>query len=909
MQTIKIILAESGRVANLKKDFPLYVGSYQNKLLNVLVPKSILAPNFTSHYIDTDGVIKSVDGAYTAVKIGMTYLERTGVIKQSTTFFMRYLKDVIVNNVEYSMYERLLPKEFTLFEGQGENAPKLIVNIVNVLVSNEEAQTLELITSQYASIDVMYSAELNNEPEYNPTDMALLSAEVNSIINELPNKIDNSIALKTIDVNNNSFYAFDKDGYKEMGVLFFNVKYNIKSLTQDIEEEKSGSVIVVDVSRVGGLKGQTEVFFFNGGIAQRLITMHPFNNLIGEVGDWEIISEQDILASYDIAKTALEHLNSLVEEFKTVRQTAEDAERLAKEALDNVVEGSGTKVVVGGQSVGTLSFNTDPQTQIDGINLNISNLENNKANKNEIESLKTQVTTNTNDISKKADKSITDSLQEQVSVNFEEILTLQEHKAEKYDVSLNSTKITQLTNQVKMLSNPNLLLNGDFKVNQRGLNNYIANTNMDIVDKWKIQSEGSFDVSTNTFTSNTRFSAIRQEVKNFDAFRGKTLTYSIYVNNVEENTFGVNVRDGVSTYLKGGLTQGLNTFTVTIDENATQLIFDIQNRVAGTHSIQLEYAKVELGSIATPFSPKPYEEELVNCQVVEGGLATTYSNPNLLINGDFRVNQRGETSYTGSKYTVDRWQSAGGNVTVTPTENGVKISVTEGGKYYSLIRQKIEMNLLQYLNKKITVSTLVRSLSGNGSVVLRVQLFSDSNYSTRVGNANVFLNNTGISSATTIIPETARYIMVDIYKGTEYAKEFEIDYIKLELGSIATAFSPRPYAEELALCQRYYRRINSTKVSDKLIGLCISNGSVGFLPYVFDIHMRTSPTLHHNGLSIYNGVSGGNINISSITVGLVAEPINNFNLQINFTGEVAKIYMLRINKGAGNYIEFDAEIY
>ena len=38
--------------------------------------------------------------------------------------------------------------------------------------------------------------------------------------------------------------------------------------------------------------------------------------------------------------------------------------------------------------------------------------------------------------------------------------------------------------------------------------------------------------------------------------------------------------------------------------------------------------------------------------------AVNYSNPNLLINPDFRINQRGQAEYT-SGYTVDRWYSPG----------------------------------------------------------------------------------------------------------------------------------------------------------------------------------------------------------------------------------------------------------
>ena len=47
MLTIKLFLAESGSVATIDKDFPLYQGQFQNILLNVFVPLSTLAPDFT----------------------------------------------------------------------------------------------------------------------------------------------------------------------------------------------------------------------------------------------------------------------------------------------------------------------------------------------------------------------------------------------------------------------------------------------------------------------------------------------------------------------------------------------------------------------------------------------------------------------------------------------------------------------------------------------------------------------------------------------------------------------------------------------------------------------------------------------------------------------------------------------
>ena len=50
------------------------------------------------------------------------------------------------------------------------------------------------------------------------------------------------------------------------------------------------------------------------------------------------------------------------------------------------------------------------------------------------------------------------------------------------------------------------------------------------------------------------------------------------------------------------------------------------------------------------------------------------SNPNLLLNPDFRVNQRGQAEYT-SGYTVDRWYSPG-KCSAAPISGGVKLTST-----------------------------------------------------------------------------------------------------------------------------------------------------------------------------------------------------------------------------------------
>ena len=186
MNTIKIFLAESGRVAELKKDFPLYQGQFQNKLLNIFVPTSLLAPIFITQ--NADGQVTSEYVATTAVKIGMTYTTRSGMIKVSQNYYMRYLKKLVYQGVEYALYERKLPQEFTLYAGQGANAPTLIANVVNIQTDTEPPVILNITASQTCALDVMPSADLDNDGAIEPSEMELLQARVNEIDTILPLK-------------------------------------------------------------------------------------------------------------------------------------------------------------------------------------------------------------------------------------------------------------------------------------------------------------------------------------------------------------------------------------------------------------------------------------------------------------------------------------------------------------------------------------------------------------------------------------------------------------------------------------------------------------------------------------------------------------------------------------------------
>ena len=90
MNTIKIYLAESGAVAQLQKDFPLYQFQFNNKLLNIYVPTSICVGPFIDENTSTGF----------ACVVSMKAQNSNGIQKQTGAFACRYVKTLTQNGVE-----------------------------------------------------------------------------------------------------------------------------------------------------------------------------------------------------------------------------------------------------------------------------------------------------------------------------------------------------------------------------------------------------------------------------------------------------------------------------------------------------------------------------------------------------------------------------------------------------------------------------------------------------------------------------------------------------------------------------------------------------------------------------------------------------------------------------------------
>lgn len=86
--------------------------------------------------------------------------------------------------------------------------------------------------------------------------------------------------------------------------------------------------------------------------------------------------------------------------------------------------------------------------------------------------------------------------------------------------------------------------------------------------------------------------------------------------------------------------------------------------------------------------------------------------------------------------------------------------------------------------------------------------------------------------------------------------------VQLESGSVATPFEFRSYGSELALCQRYYFRVNASGGQDSYMprttpGISWSTTATSGAPIIFPVTMRATPTFNKSGLRIYSPNIGG----------------------------------------------------
>ena len=253
------------------------------------------------------------------------------------------------------------------------------------------------------------------------------------------------------------------------------------------------------------------------------------------------------------------------------------------------------------------------------------------------------------------------------------------------------------------------------------------------------------------------------------------------------------------------------------------------------------------------------------------GINDIRNNQNILINGDFKINQRNQQTYTkDSLYTVDRWMLINKGVDEVPhgslskRDKGICLTGAKSRQLY--IEQRIdELNASTLLGKTVTLSCeMLGNNINQGNVFLQIYYY---NSNLEVTSHKKLIDHTELKTNwnkyyfTTSIPENVQKIGaqigtyeggVDGYHIINENGELFINNVKLELGSVATPFISRPYSEELDSCQRYYCRVkisqNLITSDDKQIMVNINTPKI----------MRINPTATYDSDIYFHNLSDGN---------------------------------------------------
>jgi hypothetical protein len=195
---------------------------------------------------------------------------------------------------------------------------------------------------------------------------------------------------------------------------------------------------------------------------------------------------------------------------------------------------------------------------------------------------------------------------------------------------------------------------------------------------------------------------------------------------------------------------------------------------------------------------------------------------NLIINGDFKVNQRDNLPYTGASYCIDRWKNQSRSDGVLQTSRGQWADVGDDFfEYYMInnvtatpsdgsqvqINQFIENGGVIVNGRSFTISFYAKRASGSTTMTVVTEAQSGSNSSNGVSLTSdwqrftITLNTVNETNFSTYAPLRLafQYIGVGIV---------HVAGVQVEAGSVATPFEHRSYAEELALCHRYYVESN-----------------------------------------------------------------------------------------------------
>lgn len=313
---------------------------------------------------------------------------------------------------------------------------------------------------------------------------------------------------------------------------------------------------------------------------------------------------------------------------------------------------------------------------------------------------------------------------------------------------------------------------------------------------------------------------------------------------------------------------------------------------------------------------------------------------NVIINGDFSVNQRGYLSTTNGGYCHDRWLLAPYDGTITYMATPAALGeLPESARSYASIQTTgatLAAGYTQWVNRLEGVKTLsgkwvtlsfwakgavdrlnvgfhftqVFGTGGSPSASVRTALPM-----VTIGTTWARYSMTGfLPSITGLTTGTAGNDYVNCVFWTSAGRDqplpgpvgiqnstIHIWGVQLEEGQVATTFEQKPYAMELRACQRYYQKWQQPPLKG-----VTGSTTVGRLGMMLPVPMRAAPTLTITGtLNVYDGAAAGNFT----TLG----GVYNTPYMIEFDGNVSITWpagsrTASVYQNGTGYLELNAEL-
>jgi hypothetical protein len=284
----------------------------------------------------------------------------------------------------------------------------------------------------------------------------------------------------------------------------------------------------------------------------------------------------------------------------------------------------------------------------------------------------------------------------------------------------------------------------------------------------------------------------------------------------------------------------------------------------------------------------PTNGQFVVGEIVSAADANQYfskGNQNLLINGDFRVAQRGTSFVAGANnddtYNLDQWTllSDGNDIvditqsTTAPSEGlfSIGLDVETINKKFGIIQFIEQRNIVGAIGQTVTLSFKARisgtSISNVKAAILSWSGTADTvtsdvvsawgadgvtptfatNWTAENVPANLGVTTTWTTYRVQGIIDTANVKNIAVFiwcddTTTTLADFLYITDVQLEIGAVASPFERRLVSEELANCQRYFFRWTAA-TNNASVGIAASwtEGSAYGTLY-FPVEMRIVPT-------------------------------------------------------------------